>query len=47
MIFSLFDKSIYIFLYEEAVGHCLIAAPALKELTNMAAMLDFVISTAY
>ena len=33
---------------EKAVGHRLIVAPALKELTNMAAMLDFVlISTFY
>ena len=29
-----FDKSISIFPYEEAVGHRLIAAPALKELTK-------------
>ena len=44
--FCKFDESISI--YEEAVGHRLIAAPALKELTNMAAMLDFVlISTLY
>ena len=46
MIFCKFNKSI--FSYEEAVGHCLIAAPALKDLTHMAAMLDFVlISTLY
>ena len=48
MIFCQFEKSISIFPYEEAVGHRLIAAPALKELTNMAAMLDVVlISTLY
>ena len=48
MIFCKFDKSISIFPYEKAVGHRLIVAPALKELTNMAAMLDFVlISTFY
>ena len=48
MILSKFDKSKSIFPYEEAVGHRLIAAPALKEITNMAAMLDFVlISTLY
>ena len=41
MIFSKFDKSISIFpYYEEAVGHRLIAAHALKKLTDMAAMLD-------
>ena len=38
-----FDKSISIFPYEEAVGHRLIAAPALNELTNMAAILDVVL----
>ena len=38
MIVRKFDKSISIFPYEEAVGHRLIAAPAL----NMAAILDFV-----
>ena len=43
MIFCKFDKSISIFPYEKAVGHRLIVAPALKELTNMAAMLDFVL----
>ena len=48
MIFCKFDKFIYIFPYEEAAGHRLIATPVLKELTNMAAMLDFVlISTLY
>ena len=48
LIFCKFDKSISIFPYEEAVRPRLIAAPALKELTNMAAMLDFVlISTLY
>ena len=48
MIFCKFDKSISIFPYEKAVGHRLIVAPALKELTNIAAMLDFVlISTFY
>ena len=48
MIFCKFDRSITIFPYEEVVGHRLITAPALKELTNMAAMLDFVlISTLY
>ena len=31
------------FPYEEAVEHRLIAAPTLKELTDMAAMLDFVL----
>ena len=45
MVFSQFDKPISIFPFEEAVGHRLIAAPALKELTNMAPMLEFVIST--
>ena len=30
MIFCQFDKSISLFPYEEAVGHRLIAAPALK-----------------
>ena len=47
MIFCKFDKSISIFSYEKAGGQSLIVAPALKELTNMAAMLDFVISTLY
>ena len=48
MIFCKFDQSISIFPYEKAVGHRLIVASALKELTNMAAMLDFVlISTFY
>ena len=48
MIFCKFDKSISIFPYKVAVGHRLIAAPVVKELTNMAAMLDFVlISTLY
>ena len=48
MIFCKFDTSIFISPYEEAVGHRLIAAPKLKDLTNMAAMLDFVlISTLY
>ena len=48
MIVCKFDKSIFIFSYEKAVGHRLIVTPALKELTNMAAMLDFVlISTFY
>ena len=48
MIFGKFDKSISIFPFEKAVGHRLILTPALKELTNMAAMLDFVlISTFY
>ena len=42
MIFCKFDQSISIFPYEKAVGHRLIVASALKELTNMAAMLDFV-----
>ena len=42
MIFCKFDKSISISPYEKAVGHRLIVAPALKELTNMVAMLDFV-----
>ena len=41
MIFCKFDQSISIFPYEKAVGHRLIVASALKELTNMAAMLDF------
>ena len=46
MIFCKFDKSI--FPYETAVGHRLIAAPVLKELPNMAAMLEFgLISTLY
>ena len=43
VILCKFDKSISIFPYEKAVGHRLIVAPALKELTNMAAMLDFVL----
>ena len=48
MIFCKFNQSISIFPYEKAVGHRLIVASALKELTNMAAMLDFVlISTFY
>ena len=48
MIFCKFDQSISIFPYEKAVGHRLIVASALKELTNMAAMFDFVlISTFY
>ena len=48
MIFCKFDKSISIFPYEKAVGYRLIVAPALRELTNMAAMLDNVlISTFY
>ena len=48
MIFFKFDQSISIFPYEKDVGHRLIVASALKELTNMAAMLDFVlISTFY
>ena len=48
MIFCKFDQSISIFPYEKAVGHRSIVASALKELTNMAAMLDFVlISTFY
>ena len=48
MIFCKFDQSISIFPYEKAGGHRLIVASALKELTNMAAMLDFVlISTFY
>ena len=48
MIFCKFDKSISIFPYEKEVGHRLIVAPALKELTNMAVMLDFMlISTFY
>ena len=48
MIFCKFDQSTSIFPYEKAVGHRLIVASALKELTNMAAMLDFVlISTFY
>ena len=48
MIFCKFDKSISIFPYKKAVRHRLIVAPALKELTNMAAMLDLVlISTFY
>ena len=47
MIFCKFDKSISIFPYVEAVGHRLIAAPALKELTNMAAMLYFVLISTY
>ena len=48
MIFCKFDQSMSIFPYEKAVGHRLIVASALKELTNMAAMLDFVlISTFY
>ena len=48
MIFCKFDKSISIFPYKKAVEHLLIVAPALKGLTNMAAMLDFVlISTLY
>ena len=48
MIFCKFDQSISIFPYEKAVGHRLIVASALKALTNMAAMLDFVlISTFY
>ena len=47
MIFCKFDKSISIFPYEEAVGRRLIAAPALKELTNMTAMLDFVLISTF
>ena len=48
MIFCKFEKSVSIFPYEKAVGHRLIVVPALKELTNMAAMLDVVlISTFY
>ena len=48
MIFCKFDQSISISPYEKAVGHRLIVASALKELTNMAAMFDFVlISTFY
>ena len=48
MIFGKFDQSISIFPYEKAAGHRLIVASALKELTSMAAMLDFVlISTFY
>ena len=48
MIFCKFDQSISIFPYEKAVGHRLIVASALKELTNIAAMLDFaLISTFY
>ena len=48
LIFCKFDQSISIFPYEKAVGHRLIVASALKELTNMAAILDFVlISTFY
>ena len=43
MIFSKFDKSISIFPYEKAVGHRLFEAPVLKELTDIAAMLDFVL----
>ena len=43
MIFCKVDKSISIFPYEKAVGHRLFLAPALKELTNMTAMLDFVL----
>ena len=43
MIFCKFDKSISIFPYEKTVGHRLIVTPALKELTNMAAMLDVVL----
>ena len=39
MIFCKFDQSISIFPYEKAVGHRLIVASALKELTNM----DFVL----
>ena len=46
-IFCKFDKSISIFPYEKAVGHRLIVVPALKELTNMAAMLDFVLKSTY
>ena len=44
MIFCKFDKSISIFPYEEAVGHRLIAAPALnmlKELTNYGSYVGF------
>ena len=44
MIFCKFDQSISIFPYEKAVGYRLIVASALKELTNMAAMLDFVLT---
>ena len=47
MIFCKFNKSISIFPYEKAVGHRLIVAPALKELTNMAAMLDFVLTSTF
>ena len=48
LIFCKFDQFISIFPYEKAVGHRLIVASALKALTNMAAMLDFVlISTFY
>ena len=43
MIFCKFDQSISIFPYEKAVGHRLIVTSALKEPTNMAAMLDFVL----
>ena len=43
MIFCKFDKSIFIFPYEKAAGHRLIVAPALEELTNMAAMLDILL----
>ena len=45
MIFCKFDKSISIFPYEKAVGHRLIVAPALKELTNIAAMLEYILDS--
>ena len=48
MTFCKFKSSISLSPYEEAVGHSLIAAPALNELTNVAAKLAFVlISTLY
>ena len=43
MTFCTFIKSITMFANEEAVGHRLIAAPVLKDLTNMAAIFDFVL----
>ena len=41
MIFCKFDKSISIFPYEEAVGHRLITAPALKRVKQYGSHVGF------
>ena len=41
MIFCKFDKSIFIFPYEESAGHRLIATPALKRVNQYGSHVGF------